>query len=198
MNYYIIRCTSGREQTARKWLKEIGYCETWVPMRRMLRRADQVMRDMKRCKSPVARKRIKRFEWKPWVYGYIFVKADHIDVAKIRYLVEDLNNLWMEVLVIHGKPVAVSHLDMLKMKAVPANAKKLIDDLNAQAEAEARANELQFGDEAVIIDGPFIGQTGLVVERDEAKDRLKIELANTILDLPKSFVAKRDTLAACA
>lgn len=188
-NFYIITCPSGKEDAGREKLARLGYQKdaTWIPKRKVMRRADQIRKEQERAKTRAARQRVKRFEWKPWVTGYIFVKADAIDVHLIQ---ENMAGPQLRVFMIGEKPATVSQADMLEMKAVPERISERIAALEQKAKEAAEASKPDVGKTVTCFDGAMIGQSGVVTHKSEDGNILKVDFGALMgeFEVSSSFV----------
>lgn len=180
--WYIIECTSTKEQAACDILERMGYDETFFPRRKMNVRPRGKMARASR-KGPV-------WEYRAWVYGYVFVCCHPADIEpyKINTVHEHRDKIRLRVVAPGGVPYQITDEDMARMKDVPARVQNLIQDAKAKERAEWEAKRPVVGVRAIITGGSFSGQFGTVM--DVTDGMVKIDLGLVPVKVPEQMAER--------
>lgn len=154
--WHIIRCVSGQEGKAERYLERLGYPHGWHPTEKV-RLSESVFQRMARAAKG---KLPKRYRVKPFVTGYVFIPADAIDVDKIK---RNVFGAWLDPLIVNGAPYRVTESIMAEMKQVPDRVRELLDEAEQAKRAEWEAKRPVVGGKAKVIAGPFEGHVVDVV-----------------------------------
>lgn len=157
--WHIIRCTSGQEGRAERYLEQMGYPHGWHPTdKKRLSEAvyARLLRSWNNLPKFAKSNKPKRYTTVPYVYGYVFVPTDEIDVHRVN---GHHPRVWMGVLCVDGAPYRLTDAQMAEMKSVPARVKELLDEAE-RAEREAwEAKRPVPGQQGRVVQGPFEGVT---------------------------------------
>lgn len=165
MSWFIIRCTSGQEGKAERYLERMGYPHAWHPkQKRRLSEAvyQRLLRAAKKLPNWARSKPPSRHKVIPYVYGYVFLPTDDIEPHRING--HHSPQVWMEVLCVNGNPYRLRDEDMTRMRDIPDTLKALIDEAERKAYEEWQAKRPVIGGRAKVISGIFEGYEAVVTE----------------------------------
>lgn len=161
-NWFIIRCTSGQEGRAERYLERMGYPHGWHPERKVrLSEAvyQRLLQSWKKLDTAARSRKPDRYRKKPYVYGYVFLPAEEVAIYGIN---GHHPRVWMEVLCVDGKPYRLKDSHMAAMKEVPDRVQTIVDEAERAARAAWEAKRPAIGKRAKIVSGIFEGQEGVV------------------------------------
>lgn len=162
-HWHIIRCTSGQEGRAERYLERMGYPHGWHPTEKV-RLSESVYQRIcqaaKRTGMWVKGKPPKRYKVRPFVHGYVFLPSDTVDIDRIK---RNPFGAWMEVLVINDEPYRLTDAKMADMKQVPERVKALLDDAERKEREAWEAKRPVVGEAAKVLGGAFEGHIASVV-----------------------------------
>lgn len=171
--WHIIRCTSGQEGRAERYLERLGYPHGWHPVEkvRLSEKIYQRMLQAAKSAGDLARgKKPKRYKVRPYVHGYVFLPTDEVNIDKIK---RNHFGAWMEVLVVNGAPYRLTDARMSGMKQVPDRVRELLDEAE-RAEREAwEAKRPVVGEPARVVSGHLEGRVARVASISEGRANLE-------------------------
>lgn len=189
--WVIIRCTSGQEGKAERYLERLGYPHGWHPTERK-RISEKIYQRMlaasKKLPSWAQSRTPKRYKVKPIVTGYVFLPAPEIAVHQING--HHTSNLWMEVLCVNGTPYRLSDETMSAMRDIPKQLRDLLDQAQAEQRAAWEAKRPIVGQEACVMGGPFQGNCGMVESAGDGTVKLDIGALLGSITVPAEMVER--------
>ena len=163
MAWWIIECTSTKEQASCEVLQRLGYEETFYPQKRV--------NNLPKAKRARAASKAPRYVWRAWVPGYVFACAERITPHIIN---KTHGRLSLRVLSPGGIPYEVTDEDMARMADVPKRVRDLIEDVKRQEREAWLAKRPEIGKPAVITVGALQGQSGPVTDRREGEVQVEV------------------------
>lgn len=161
--WHIIRCTSGQEGRAERYLERMGYPHGWHPVRKVrLSEAvyKRLIRAWEKLGTKAASRKPERHRTQPFVHGYVFLPAETVSPFQIN---GHHPGVWMEVLAVDGAPYRLTDTDMAKMKDVPDRVQEIVAEAERAARAAWEAKRPKVGLKARITAGVFAGSEGEVI-----------------------------------
>ena len=170
-HWYIIRCTSGQEGRAERYLERMGYPHGWHPtQKRRLSEAvyQRLMRAHSKLPSFAKSKKPSRYKIAPYVYGYVIVPAEDMEVHRVN---GHHPQVWMGVLCVNGSPYRLTDAQMAEMRSVPERVRQLLDEAEKAAREGWEAKRPVVGGKARVMQGSFQGASGTVevIERGHVR-----------------------------
>lgn len=170
----IVRCTSGQEGRAERYLERMGYPHGWHPIRKV-RISEAVYQRLlsgwKRLGKKATSRKPDRYRKKPYVHGYVFIPAEKIEPYRIN---GHHPGFWMEVLCVDGRPYELTDANMAQMKEVPDRVKELVEAAERAAHAAWLAKRPVVGGTAKITSGAFEGKSGQVVSINQGQVQIDV------------------------
>ncbi len=162
-NWYIVRCLSGQEGRAERFLEKLGYPHGWHPTERVRAPSRGFQMALAAWRRMGGNKASKpdRYTTKPVVTGYVLVPADNIDPARVKH---SPFNCWMEVVCVGDRPYAIPSAQMAAMRKLPSRLVETIEEAARLAEEDRKARLPVVGAEVEAIAGPFTGHKGYVAQ----------------------------------
>lgn len=186
MTWYIVKCLSGHEGRAERFLERLGYPHGWHPTEKVRLPEKLYLRALERF-SRKGGPKPQRHRISPVVTGYVFVPADCIDWRAIK---ENPFGEWMEVLTVAGAPYVISDEAMMKMRSIPDRLAEMVKSVEDARRKAWEAKRPIVGQEAMVVDGLFKGKKGPVEEIHGEMVRIDVGGYAGPIDIPQHYVER--------
>ena len=180
----IIRCKSGQEVRAERYLERMGYPDGWHPVEKVRTSPRAYQRALAAWRQAMeTRRKPQTHKTRPLVHGYVFapIPKGGIDPARIKH---SPFAIWMEVLCVNDAPYTVTSEAMAAMRQIPERLKEMIDVAEYEAQQRRLEDMPVVGEMAIVADGPFQGRQGVVHLMDKNAAEIDLGLAIGCVSLP--------------
>lgn len=188
--WHIIRCSSGQEGRAERYLERMGYPNGWHPTEKV-RLSEAIYQRMvqaaKKLPAWAQSRKPSRYKVKTTVTGYVFLPADHVIVHQIN---GHHPNVWMEVLCVNGEPYRMSDDQMAQMRETPDRVRDIVNAAEAAKLAAWEAMRPAVGAMGRIVRGSFEGNQGPVVSIGAGEVKIDIGAVAGHVTLPEQMVER--------